>query len=70
MTISEKRWMNLVKKLSQNLFSFLIIFFLFLINLANSEEKFISSWPNNILITDGDTIKIGKEKIRYVGRQI
>ena len=67
MTISEKRWMNLVKKLSQNLFSFLIIFFLFLINLANSEEKFISSWPNNILITDGDTIKIGKEKIRLFG---
>ena len=59
--------MSLVKKLNLNLFSLLIIFFLSFTNLANSEEKFISGWGSNILITDGDTIKIGKEKIRLFG---
>jgi len=59
--------MSLMKKLNLNLFSFLIIFFLSFTNLTNSEEKFISGWGSNILITDGDTIKIGKEKIRLFG---
>ena len=56
-----------MKKLNLNLFSLLIIFFLPLTNLANTEEKFITQWTDNILITDGDTIKIGKEKIRLFG---
>ncbi len=56
-----------MKKLNLNLFSFLIIFFLSLTNFANSDEKFISDWSSNISITDGDTIKIGKEKIRLFG---
>ncbi len=67
MKISEKKWMNLMKKLNLNLFSLLFIFFLSLTNLANSEEKFIAAWANNITVIDGDTIKIGKEKIRLFG---
>ena len=64
MKISERKWMSLMKKLNQNLFSLLIIFFLSFTSFANTEEKIISAWSSNILITDGDTIKIGKEKIR------
>ena len=64
---SEKKWMSLMEKLNLNLFSLLIIFFLSLTNLANSEEKFIAAWGSNISVIDGDTIKIGKEKIRLFG---
>ena len=67
MKILEKKWTNLMKKLNLNLFSLLIIFFLSFTNLAHSEEKFISGRGSNISITDGDTIKIGKEKIRLFG---
>ena len=56
-----------MKKLNLNLFSLLIIFFLSFANFANSQEKFISVWGSNISIIDGDTIKIGKEKIRLFG---
>ncbi len=56
-----------MKKLNLNLFSLLIIFFLSFANFVNSEEKFITEWGSNILITDGDTIKIGNEKIRLFG---
>ena len=67
MKILERKWMSLMKKLNLNLFSLLIIFFLSFTNLAHSEEKFISGWGSDISITDGDTIKIGKEKIRLFG---
>ena len=56
-----------MKKLSRNLFSFFIFFFLFFTNLANSGEKFITSFAKDIWITDVDTIKIGKEKITLFG---
>ena len=56
-----------MKKLNLNLFNLFFFFFLSLANLASSEEKFIAAHPNNITITDGDTIKIGKEKIRLFG---
>ena len=67
MKILEKKWTNLMKKLNLNLFSLLIIFFLYLTNLANSEEKFITAFSQKIFVTDGDTIKIGKENIRLFG---
>ena len=67
MKILEKKWTNLMKKLNLNLFSLLIIFFLSFTNLAHSEEKFVSGRGSDISITDGDTIKIGKEKIRLFG---
>ena len=63
----EKKWMNLMKKLNLNLFSLLIIFFLSLTNLANSEEKFINLSKMLVIVTDGDTIKMGKENIRLFG---
>ncbi len=56
-----------MKKLNLNLFNLFFFFFLSLANLASSEEKFIAAQPNNITVTDGDTIKIGKEKIRLFG---
>tara|TARA_B100000029_G_scaffold95990_1_gene86088 strand:- start:124 stop:651 length:528 start_codon:yes stop_codon:yes gene_type:complete len=56
-----------MKKLNLNLFNLLFIFFLSLANLANSEEKFIAAEPSKISVIDGDTIKIGKEKIRLFG---
>jgi len=56
-----------MKKLNLNLCNLLFIFFLSLTNLANSEEKFIAAWANNITVIDGDTIKIKKEKIRLFG---
>jgi len=67
MKISERKWISLMRKLNLNLFSLLIIFFLSLTNIANSGEKFISSFAKDVWITDGDTIKIGKEKIRLFG---
>ncbi len=56
-----------MKKLNLNLFSLLIIFFLSLTNITNSEEKFINFLKNTAVVTDGDTIKIGNEKIRLFG---
>ena len=56
-----------MKKLNLNLCNLLFIFFLSLTSLANSEEKFIAAEPSKILVTDGDTIKIGREKIRLFG---
>ena len=67
MKILEKKWTNLMKKLNLNLFSLLIIFFLSLTNLANSEEKFINLSKMLVIVTDGDTIKMGKENIRLFG---
>ena len=56
-----------MKKLNLNLCNLLFIFFLSLTNLTNSEEKFIAAEPSKILVIDGDTIKIGREKIRLFG---
>ena len=56
-----------MKKLNLNLCNLLFIFFLSLTSLANSEEKFIAAEPSKILVIDGDTIKIGREKIRLFG---
>ena len=56
-----------MKKLNLNLFSLLIIFFLSFINLANSEEIFINFSKILVIVTDGDTIKYGNEKIRLFG---
>jgi len=61
----EKKWMSLMKKLNLNLFKFLILLFFVLSNSAYSEIKFISSNVEKVIITDGDSLKIGKEKIRY-----
>ena len=54
-----------MKRLNQNLFRFLAIFFLILPNLANSEDKFIYSY--HVRVIDGDSIEIKKEKIRLFG---
>ena len=56
-----------MKKLSQSLFKFLILIFFILSNPALSEIKFIKSVVKNVHVTDGDSIKIGKEKIRLSG---
>ena len=56
-----------MKKLNLNLFSLLIIFFLSFINLANSEERFINFSKMLVIVTDGDTIKLGDVKIRFSG---
>ena len=63
----EKKWMSLMKKLNLNLFKFLILLFFILSNSAYSEIKFISSNIEEVIITDGDSLKIGKEKIRLSG---
>ena len=63
----EKKWMSLMKKLNLNLFKFLILLFFILSNSAYSEIKFISSNVEEVIITDGDSLKIGKEKIRLSG---
>ena len=63
----EKKWMNLLKKLNLNLFKFLILLFFILSNSAYSEIKFVSSNIEEVIITDGDSLKIGKEKIRLSG---
>ena len=67
MKILERKWTSLMKKPNLNLFSLLIFIFISFTNLVNSEEKFISHWGSLITITDGDTIKIGEEKIRLFG---
>ena len=59
--------MSLMKKLNLNLFKFLILVFFILCNSAYSEVKFISSSIEKVIITDGDSLKIGKEKIRLYG---
>ena len=59
--------MSLRKKLNLSLFKFLILVFFVLSNSAYSEIKFISSNVEKVIITDGDSLKIGKEKIRLSG---
>ena len=65
MKISEIKWTSLMKKLNQNLFEYLVFFFLFLSSLANSEEKFINGYQ--VRVIDGDSVEIMKEKIRLFG---
>ena len=64
MKILERKWMSLTKKLNLNLFKFIILIFFILSNSAYSEVKFIKSLVEKVIVTDGDSIKIGKEKIR------
>ena len=59
---SEKKWMNLMKKLSLSLFSFLILFSFTIISF--SSEKILLGKAK---VIDGDTIKINKKKIRLFG---
>ena len=59
--------MSLIKKLNLSLFKFLILVFFVLSNSAYSEIKFISSNVEKVIITDVDSLKIGKEKIRLSG---
>ena len=56
-----------MEKLNLSLFKFLILVFFVLSNSAYSEIKFISSNVEKVIITDGDSLKIGKEKIRLYG---
>ena len=56
-----------MKKQSLNLFKFTILIFFIFCNSATSEIKFISSEIEKVIITDGDSIKIGKQKIRLFG---
>ena len=56
-----------MEKLNLSLFKFLILVFFVLSNSAYSEIKFISSNVEKVIITDGDSLKIGKEKIRLSG---
>ena len=67
MKILEIKWMSLMKKLSLNLFKFTVLIFFILSNPAYSEVKFIKSAVEKVVVTDGDTIKIGREKIRLFG---
>ena len=61
---SEKKWMSLMKKLSLNLSS-LIIIILFFISFSYSDEKNITK--GKAIVVDGDTIKIKGEQIRFAG---
>ena len=67
MRILEKKWMSLTKKLNLNLFKFIIFIFFIFCNSAFSEIKFIISDVEKVIITDGDSIKIRKQKIRLFG---
>ena len=67
MKILEKKWMSLTKKLSLNLFKYTVLIFFILSNPTYSEVKFIKSAVEEVVITDGDSIKIGIEKIRLFG---
>ena len=67
MKILEIKWMSLMKKLSLNLFKFTVLIFFILSNPAYSEVKFIKSDVEKVVVTDGDSIKIGREKIRLFG---
>ena len=60
---SEKKWMNLMKKLSLSLFSLAILFFFTNLSLSK-EEKIISGKAS---VVDGDTIKINEIPIRLYG---
>ena len=60
--ISEKKWTNLLKKLSPNLFSLLI---LILISTSSISGENIISGKAKII--DGDTLKINSKKIRLFG---
>ena len=51
-----------MKKLSLNLFKFFILVFFILCSSAHSEVKFVSSNIEKVIITDGDSLKIGKGK--------
>ena len=55
-----------MKKLNLNLFKFLILVFFILCNSAYSEVKFISSSIEKVIITDGDSLKIGKKKNKAI----
>ncbi len=67
MKILERKWMSLMKKLSLILFKFIVLIFFILSNQAYSGVKFIKSDVDKVVVTDGDTIKIGREKIRLFG---
>ena len=54
--------MSLINKLNLSLFKFLILVFFVLSNPAYSEVKLIKSAVEKVVVTDGDTIKIGREK--------
>ncbi len=60
--ISEKKWTNLLKKLSPNLFSLLILILISTSSISN--ENIISGKAK---IIDGDTLKINSKKIRLFG---
>ena len=61
--------MSLIKRLNQNSFKFFIFIFIFFILSCSvyGEVKFIKSIVEEVIVTDGDTIKIRKEKIRLFG---
>jgi endonuclease YncB( thermonuclease family) len=59
--------MSLVKKPNQILFNFLLFFFFTLSNSAFSETKIISYNASEVIVTDGDSLRFGKEKIRLFG---
>ncbi len=59
--------MSLIKRLNQNLFKFFIFIFFILSSSVYGEVKFIKSIVEEVIVTDGDTIKIRKEKIRLFG---
>ena len=56
-----------MKRLNQNLFKFTLIFFLTLSNLVFSETKIISYNATEVGVTDGDSFRFGKERIRLFG---
>ena len=59
--------MSFMEKLNLNLFKFILIFFLTLSNLAFSETKIISYNAIEVGVTDGDSLRFGKERIRLFG---
>ena len=59
--------MSLTKKLNLNLFKFIFLIFFILSNSAYSEVRLIKSVVEKVIVTDGDSIKIRKEKIRLHG---
>ena len=56
-----------MKKLNLNLFKFIIFVFFIFSNSAFSETKLISYNASKIKVTDGDSLRFGKEKIRLFG---
>ena len=63
----EKKWTSLMKKLSLNLSS-LIIIIIFSISFSYSNEKNITE--GKVIVMDGDTIKINGERIRYLEYEV